>query len=102
VLKIRNGDPILPNEPTLVDLMIFITIRSIGCNFQSERPCSWPTSEAGLSRALQVEDAVSPDCMRDILSMLIACLTCLAEKDSSIAFIVRSHIQNFKARLELL
>jgi hypothetical protein len=23
VLKIRNGDPILPNEPTLVDLMIF-------------------------------------------------------------------------------
>jgi hypothetical protein len=25
VLKIRNGDPILPNEPTLVDLMIFIT-----------------------------------------------------------------------------
>jgi hypothetical protein len=48
-------------------------------------------------RALQVEDAVSPDCMRDILSMLIACLTCLAEKDSSIAFIVRSHIQNFKA-----
>jgi hypothetical protein len=22
VLKIRNGDPILPNEPTLVDLMI--------------------------------------------------------------------------------
>jgi hypothetical protein len=44
VLKIRNGDPILPNEPTLVDLMIS-PIRSIGCNFQSERPCSWPTSD---------------------------------------------------------
>jgi hypothetical protein len=101
VLKIRNGDPILPNEPTLVDLMIFITQFDRLGNFQSEAVFLAYFRDT-VSRALQVEDAVSPDCMRDILSMLIACLTCLAEKDSSIAFIVRSHIQNFKARLELL
>jgi hypothetical protein len=44
VLKIRNGDPILPNEPA-GGLDDYNPIRSIGCNFQSERPCSWPTSD---------------------------------------------------------
>jgi hypothetical protein len=103
VLKIRNGDPILPNEPTLVDLMIFITqFDRLAATSSQRGRVPGLLQRYGLSRALQVEDAVSPDCMRDILSMLIACLTCLAEKDYSIAFIVRSHIQNFKARLELL
>lgn len=103
VLKDRSGDPVLPNEPTLKDLMIFIT--------QFDRLMASPTQKGrvpgllqryGLSRALQVEDTVSPDCMKDVLSMLIACLTCLAQKDSSLTFIVRSHIQSFKTRLESL
>jgi hypothetical protein len=59
VLKIRNGDPILPNEPTL-DLMIFTQFDRLVATSSQKGRVPGLLQRYGLSRALQVEDAVSP------------------------------------------
>jgi alanine racemase len=53
----------------------------------------------GLTRAAKIEEGLSDAEKIDVLSILVSCLAHLAAKDTSIAFVVRRHLQNFMSRL---
>lgn len=100
VMEMRTEDPVLPVKPSLKDLMIFITqFDRLSANSSHRHRVPGLLQKYGLTRAAKIEEGLSHAEKIDVLSMLVSCLAHLAAKDTSIAFVVRRHLQNFMSRL---